>query len=39
MNSHPYDLLTPDAVIDAVESTGRLSDARLLAHNSDENSV
>ena len=39
MNSHPYDLLTPDAVIDAVESTGRLSDARLLALNSYENRV
>lgn len=39
MNTHPYDLLTPDAVIDAVESTGRLSDARLLALNSYENRV
>ena len=24
MSDHPYDRLTPDAVIDAVESTGRL---------------
>ena len=39
MNQHPYDLLTPDTVIDAVESTGRLSDARLLALNSYENRV
>lgn len=39
MNVHPYDNLTPDAVIDAVESTGRLSDARLLALNSYENRV
>ncbi len=39
MNSHPYDRLTPDLVIDAVESTGRLSDARLLALNSYENRV
>ncbi|TDG15878.1 serine/threonine protein kinase [Seongchinamella unica] len=39
MNLHPYDLLTPDTVIDAVESTGRLSDARLLALNSYENRV
>lgn len=39
MSAHPYDLLTPDTVIDAVESTGRLSDARLLALNSYENRV
>ena len=39
MNEHPYDRLTPDLVIDAVESTGRLSDARLLALNSYENRV
>ena len=39
MNSHPYDRLTPDLVIDAVESTGCLSDARLLALNSYENRV
>ena len=39
MNSHPYDTLTPDAVIDAVESVGYLSDARLLALNSYENRV
>ena len=39
MNTHPYDSLTPDAVIDAVESVGYLSDARLLALNSYENRV
>ena len=39
MSTHPYDKLTPDRVIDAVESTGRLSDARLLALNSYENRV
>ena len=39
MNAHPYDSLTPDAVIDAVESAGYLSDARLLALNSYENRV
>ena len=37
--SHPYDALTPDVVIAAVESTGRLSDARILALNSYENRV
>ena len=36
---HPYQNLTPDTVIDAVESTGRLSDARILALNSYENRV
>ena len=30
MNTHPYDRLTPDLVIDAVESVGYLSDVRLL---------
>ncbi|TXS90697.1 serine/threonine protein kinase [Parahaliea maris] len=39
MNQHPYDTLTPDLVIDAVESAGFLSDARLLALNSYENRV
>lgn len=39
MNKHPYDRLTPDLVIDAVESAGYLSDARLLALNSYENRV
>ena len=39
VSSHPYDALTPDVVIDAVESTGRFSDARILALNSYENRV
>jgi Ser/Thr protein kinase RdoA (MazF antagonist) len=39
MNTHPYDRLTPDMVIDAVESVGYRSDARLLALNSYENRV
>jgi Ser/Thr protein kinase RdoA (MazF antagonist) len=39
MSNHPYDRLTPDKVIDAVESAGYLSDARLLALNSYENRV
>jgi len=36
---HPYTLLTPDVVIDAVESTGRRSDIRIFALNSYENRV
>ena len=39
MTTHPYDRLTPDMIIDAVESAGYLSDARLLALNSYENRV
>jgi Ser/Thr protein kinase RdoA (MazF antagonist) len=39
MTSHPYDLLDPDTIIDAVESVGYRSDARLLALNSYENRV
>jgi Ser/Thr protein kinase RdoA (MazF antagonist) len=39
MNTHPYDALTPDFVIDAVESAGWPCDARLLALNSYENRV
>lgn len=34
-----YSRLSPDRVIDAVEHTGRLSDARILALNSYENRV
>ncbi|MBK7521291.1 MAG: serine/threonine protein kinase [Gammaproteobacteria bacterium] len=30
---HPFDALTPDTVIDAIESTGRLSDLRIFALN------
>jgi len=36
---HPYERLGPDVVIDAVESRGYLSDARILALNSYENRV
>ncbi|MDP5071486.1 MAG: phosphotransferase, partial [Congregibacter sp.] len=39
MSNHPFDVLTPDAIIDAVEATGCISDARLLALNSYENRV
>lgn len=37
--NHPYAALTPDAVMDAVESTGLLTDARVFALNSYENRV
>ena len=37
--AHPFETLTPDTVIDAVESTGIISDARILALNSYENRV
>ncbi|MCP3689550.1 MAG: phosphotransferase, partial [Gammaproteobacteria bacterium] len=36
---HPYQQLSPHAVIEAVESTGRYSDARILTLNSYENRV
>jgi Ser/Thr protein kinase RdoA (MazF antagonist) len=36
---HPYDRLTPDVIIAAVESMDRLSDRRILALNSYENRV
>ncbi|HTS52497.1 MAG TPA: serine/threonine protein kinase [Burkholderiales bacterium] len=38
-HSHPYDALTPDLVLDAVEQTGLRCDGRLLALNSFENRV
>lgn len=37
--AHPYDSLTPDMVLDAVESLGYLSNGRQLALNSYENRV
>ena len=37
--NHPYDALTPDLVMESVESLGYLCDARLLALNSYENRV
>ena len=39
MNSKPYENLTPDAVLDALESVGLRGDGRLLALNSYENRV
>jgi Ser/Thr protein kinase RdoA (MazF antagonist) len=38
-SSHPYDRLTPDVIIAAVESLGADSDRRILALNSYENRV
>jgi Ser/Thr protein kinase RdoA (MazF antagonist) len=38
-SEHPYDQLTPDVVIAAVESLGSLGDGRILALNSYENRV
>ncbi|MYM64260.1 serine/threonine protein kinase [Pseudomaricurvus sp. HS19] len=37
--THPYDALTPDSVLDAVESMGYYCDGRILALNSYENRV
>ncbi len=39
MNPRPYDNLTPDTVLDAVESIGLVTDGRQLALNSFENRV
>ncbi len=38
-SQHPYDQLTPDRVLDAVESVGFISDARIMTLNSYENRV
>ncbi|WP_286876419.1 serine/threonine protein kinase, partial [Marinimicrobium sp. UBA4509] len=38
-SAHPYEALSPDLVLDAVESSGYLSDMRILALNSYENRV
>ena len=38
-SSKPYENLTPDVILDAVESTGYLADGRMLALNSYENRV
>lgn len=38
-NDHPFSRLTPDFIIDAVESLGFLCDARILELNSYENRV
>ena len=37
--SHPYDALTPDTVVDCVETLGYRCDLRLIALNSYENRV
>ena len=37
--AHPFETLTPDLVLDAVESIGFVTDARILALNSYENRV
>jgi Ser/Thr protein kinase RdoA (MazF antagonist) len=37
--AHPYEQLTPDRILDAVESVGLRGDGRLLALNSYENRV
>lgn len=37
--AHPFERLTPDFIIDAIEHCGYLSDGRLLALNSYENRV
>ena len=37
--THPYSALTPDVILDAVDSTGFQSNGRLLALNSYENRV
>ncbi|HEX6927944.1 MAG TPA: serine/threonine protein kinase [Gammaproteobacteria bacterium] len=39
VSTHPYDALTPDVVLDAVDARGFLTDGRLLALNSYENRV
>jgi len=39
VNSRPYENLTPDAVLDALESIGLRGDGRMLALNSYENRV
>jgi Ser/Thr protein kinase RdoA (MazF antagonist) len=38
-HSHPYDALTPDVVLDALDAAGLRPDGRLLALNSYENRV
>ncbi len=38
-DKHPFEVLTPDLLLDAVESLGHLTDGRVLALNSYENRV
>ena len=39
MKGHPFDRLTPEVILDAIESTGLLGDGRILALGSYENRV
>ncbi|MES3002508.1 MAG: serine/threonine protein kinase [Pseudomonadota bacterium] len=39
MSSHPYEVLTPDAVMDALDAVGLRGDGRLMALSSYENRV
>ena len=39
MKEHPFDRLTPEVILDAIESTGLLGDGRILALGSYENRV
>ncbi|MGC2165407.1 MAG: stress response kinase A, partial [Gallionella sp.] len=39
MHAQPFSALTPDVVLDALDSIGARSDGRLLALNSYENRV
>lgn len=39
MNPHPFEILTPDYLMQAIESQGYLCDGRILALNSYENRV
>lgn len=39
VSTHPYEHLTPDVVLDALESVGKRGDGRLLTLNSYENRV
>ncbi len=39
MNAHPFESLTPDFIMQAIESLGYLCDGRILALNSYENRV
>ncbi|CAN0604947.1 unnamed protein product, partial [Ectocarpus sp. 12 AP-2014] len=38
-SSHPYDALTPDTILDAMENAGFVINGRLFALNSYENRV
>jgi len=38
-STHPFDALTPDVILDAVDSAGFVTDGRLMGLNSFENRV